>query len=61
MLEGEHDVFDLVINFLNEEWQPQHIVIRLFEASEFYKASYGKKFNQIVGSIWFKELNYCIC
>jgi hypothetical protein len=33
----------------------------LFEASEFYKASYGKKFNQIVGSIWFKELNYCIC
>jgi hypothetical protein len=34
MSKGAHDVFALVINFLNEEWQPQHIIIRLFEANE---------------------------
>jgi hypothetical protein len=32
MLKGAHDVFALVINFMNEEWQPQHITIGLFEA-----------------------------
>jgi hypothetical protein len=34
MSKGTHDVFALVINFLNEKWQPQHITIRLFEANE---------------------------
>jgi hypothetical protein len=34
MLKGAHEVFALVISFLNEEWQPQHITIRLFEANE---------------------------
>jgi hypothetical protein len=27
MSKGEHDVFALVISFLNEEWQLQHIII----------------------------------
>jgi hypothetical protein len=27
-------IFALVISFLNEEWQPQHITIGLFEANE---------------------------
>jgi hypothetical protein len=34
MSKGAHDVFTLVINFLNEKWQPQHITIELFEANE---------------------------
>jgi hypothetical protein len=34
MSKGAHDVFALVISFLNEKWQLQHITIRLFEASE---------------------------
>jgi hypothetical protein len=34
MSKGAHDVFALVISFLNEEWKPQHITIRLFEANE---------------------------
>ncbi len=34
MLKGAHDVFALVISFLNEEWQPQHITIGLFETNE---------------------------
>jgi hypothetical protein len=31
MSKGAHDVFALVISFLNEEWQPQHITIRLLK------------------------------
>jgi hypothetical protein len=34
MSKGAHNVFALVISFLNEEWQPQHITIGLFEANE---------------------------
>jgi hypothetical protein len=34
MSKGAHDVFALVINFLNEKWQPQHITIRLSEANK---------------------------
>ncbi len=48
MLEGEHDVFDLVINFLNEEWQPQHIVIRLFEASEFIRQAMARNLTKLL-------------
>ncbi len=34
MSKGAHDVFALVISFLNEEWQPQHIIIGLFKTNE---------------------------
>jgi hypothetical protein len=34
MSKGAHDFFALVINFLNEGWQPQHITIGLYEANE---------------------------
>jgi hypothetical protein len=34
MSKGAHDVFALVISFLNEKWQPQHITIGLFEVNE---------------------------
>ncbi len=37
MSKGAHDVFALVISFLNEEWQPQHITIGLFQANETIK------------------------
>jgi hypothetical protein len=40
MSKGAHDVFGLVISFLNEEWEPQHITIGLN-----YKVNYGKKFD----------------
>jgi hypothetical protein len=38
MSKGAHDVFALMINFLNEGWQPQHITIGLFEANEIIGA-----------------------
>jgi hypothetical protein len=34
MSKGAHDVFTLVISFLSEKWQLQHITIGLFEANE---------------------------
>jgi hypothetical protein len=34
MSKGAHNVFALVISFLNEGWHPQHITIELFEANE---------------------------
>ncbi len=34
MSKGAHDVFPLVISFLNEGWQPQHITIGMFETNE---------------------------
>ncbi len=45
MLEGEHDVFDSVTYFLSEEWQSQHILMRLFEASEIIGQAIAKKCN----------------
>jgi hypothetical protein len=48
MLEGEHDVFDLVINFLTKEWQPQHIVIRLFEASEIIGQAMARNLTKLL-------------
>ncbi len=34
MSKGAHDVFALMINFLNNDWQPKHVIIGLFEAIE---------------------------
>ncbi len=34
MSKGAHNVFALVISFLNEDWQLQDITIRLFETNE---------------------------
>jgi hypothetical protein len=34
MLMGVHDVFALVVNFINVDWQPKQVTIGLFEATE---------------------------
>jgi hypothetical protein len=34
MLMGVHDVFTLVVNFINVDWQPKQVTIGLFEATE---------------------------
>ncbi len=33
MSKGAYDVFALVINFLSSDWQPKHVTIGLFEAT----------------------------
>jgi hypothetical protein len=34
MSEGAYDVFELMINFLGNDWQPKHVIISLFEATK---------------------------
>jgi hypothetical protein len=34
MSKGAYDVFALVINFLNNDWQPKHVTIGLFETKK---------------------------
>ncbi len=34
MSKGAYDVFALVINFLNNDWQPKHVTIGLLEMTE---------------------------
>ncbi len=34
MLKGDLDMFSLVINFLNESWNPMHVIAGLFEVNE---------------------------
>ncbi len=48
MSKGAHDVFALVINFLNEEQQPQHIIIRLFEANESTKQAMARNLIELL-------------
>jgi hypothetical protein len=31
---GAHDVFALVVNFINIDWQPKHVTIMLFKATK---------------------------
>jgi hypothetical protein len=61
MFKGAYDVFALVINFLNSDWQLKHVIVDLFEATKNNKASLGQKFNIIIGQVWFKEKHYCLC
>jgi hypothetical protein len=34
MSKGAHDIFALVINFLNENWQPKKVTIGFFETTK---------------------------
>jgi hypothetical protein len=34
MFKGAYDVFALVTIFLNNDWQPKHVTIGLFEATK---------------------------
>jgi hypothetical protein len=54
MFKGAYDVFALVINFLNSDWEPKHVTISLFEAIETSRQAF-QKFDKIVGQVWFKE------
>jgi hypothetical protein len=39
MSKGGVDTFALVINYLNESWMPQHVIIGLFEVHETIRLS----------------------
>jgi len=48
MSKGAYNVFVLIINFLGNDWQPKHVIIGLFEASETKRQAW-LKFDRFVG------------
>jgi len=53
MSKAAYNVFALMINFLNSNWQPKHVIINLFEATKILRQTFGQKFDKIVGQVWF--------
>jgi hypothetical protein len=43
-----HDIFSLVINFLEDDWQPKHITFGLFEPIDITKQTLAKKFTKLL-------------
>jgi hypothetical protein len=42
MSKGAHDIFTLVVNFLETNWQPKDVIIGFFKASETTKQVFVK-------------------
>ncbi len=57
MFKRGYDVFTLVVNFLSSNLQLKHVIIGLFEAIKTIGQALAKKFDIIVGQVWFKEEN----
>ncbi len=53
-----HDVFALVISFLGMHWQPKHITIRLFEASETIGHALATNIIELLNKYGFKKHYY---
>jgi hypothetical protein len=50
MLKGAYDIFALVINFLDENWQPKKVTIGLFEAIETIGQTLAKNLKELFDS-----------
>jgi hypothetical protein len=50
MLKGAYDIFALVINFLDENWQPKKVTIGLFEATETIGQTLAKNLKELLDS-----------
>jgi hypothetical protein len=48
MSKGTYDVFALVINFLSSKWQPKHVTINLFEATETLQQALAKSLTKLL-------------
>ncbi len=60
MSKGARDVFTLVINFLNEKWQPQHITIELFEANKIIGQYMVRNLIELLDK-YDLRIFFCIC
>jgi hypothetical protein len=45
-----HDIFSLVINFLDQNWQPKNVIISLFETIETTSQALVKNLNELLDS-----------
>lgn len=48
MSRGTQDTFVLVVNFLNETWEPKHITVGIFEADDTSGAALARQLDQIL-------------
>ncbi len=47
-MKGANDVFELVIIFLNNDWQPKHVTFGLFEAIEITRQALAKSLTKLL-------------
>jgi hypothetical protein len=50
MLKGAYDIFALVINFLDKNWQPKKVTINLFEAKETIGQALARNLKELLDS-----------
>ncbi len=55
------DIFALVKNFLGVDWQPKHIIIGLFKASETIGWVLAKNSIALLDEYGLKKENCCLC
>lgn len=55
MSKGAHDIFVLVINLLIADWEPKHVIIIFFEASEII----GQVLNSLLHMFEKKDFSFC--
>jgi hypothetical protein len=47
MSKGAYNVFALMINFLNNNWQPKHVIINVFEATKILRQTLAKSLTKL--------------
>ncbi len=52
---GAYDVFALMINFLNSDWQPKHVTIGLFEAIKIIGQALARSQTKLLGKYGLKK------
>jgi hypothetical protein len=55
MSKGTCDVFALVINFLGSDWQPKHVTIGLFEATNNIGQALAKNLTNLLDKYGLKK------
>jgi hypothetical protein len=61
MSEGIYDIFSLVINFLDENWQLKKLTIGLFEATKTTIQTLVRNLRKLLDSLWVKQEDHCLC
>jgi hypothetical protein len=54
MFKGRINVFVLIVHFLNHNWEPFHVTIKLFETVDIFRHAMALKVNQV---LWMHGLN----
>jgi hypothetical protein len=55
MSKGAHDVFVVVINFVSNKWEAKHIIIKLFEVSNFSGVAMVPRLQQLLDKFFFTQ------